>query len=123
MSNRFNFNNKIIKEIRALNANTAAQAPNLAIANLETFSIDFANASIIFKNFVYNLPEVNLNALGLDSGNLNLTFSSNVSYNYFVGNLGVLANANSNVYTYTNLFCYSFDLSEITTSVNLKNYT
>lgn len=119
---KFNYNNKIITAIKRYNANTAIYPANLTIANANVFSIDFANVSTILKNFINNLDEVNLNSLGLDSGNLNLTFSSNVSSNYFIGNIAVIANSNLNTYTYTTLFCYTFDFSQISSTINLKGY-
>jgi hypothetical protein len=121
MSN-FSYNQKIINAIRQYSANTLSSMSNLAVANSNIFSINYANISVILKNFILNIPEVNLNALGLDQGNLNLTFNSNVYNNYFIGNIGVLTNANTNTYTYTTLFCYTYTFDRIDASINLKGY-
>jgi hypothetical protein len=120
---KFSYNKKLINGIRRYSANTLADPSNLAVANANAFSINYANASPIFKNFLINLPEANLNALGLDQGNLNIKFSSNVSSNYFIGNLGVLTNVITGNYTYTTLFCYSINRDMINTSINIKDYT
>jgi len=119
---RFDYNKKIIATLRRYSANTLATPSNLAVANANAFSINYANASPIFKNFLINLPEANLNALGLDQGNLNIKFSSNVSSNYFIGNLGVLTNVITGTYTYTTLFCYSINRDMINASINIKDY-
>ena len=84
---RFNYNKKVIAKLKSYNANTAYGSPNLSVANSNAFTIEYANVSGILKNFITTLPNVNLETLGLDSGNLNLTFSTNVSTNYFVGNV------------------------------------
>jgi len=118
----FDYNKKIISAIRRYTANTIIEPANLSIANSNVYSINYANVSTILKNFILNIPEVNLNSLGLDQGNLNLKFNSNVSSNYFIGNIGVLTNANTATYTYTTLFCYTYSYDMITASINLKGY-
>lgn len=123
MSNyNFSYNKKIIDAIRYYSANTLSEMSNLTVANSNVYSINYANVSTILKNFILNIPEVNLNALGLDQGNLNLKFSSNIYSNYFIGNIGVLTNANTATYTYTTLFCYTYTFDRIDASINLKGY-
>ena len=119
---KFSYNKKLINAIRRYNANTLSNPTNLTVANSNVFSVDYSNVSAIFKNFIVKIPEVNLNAIGLDQGNLNLKFNSNVSSNYFIGNIGVLTDANANTYTYTTLFCYTQNFDMINTTINIKGY-
>lgn len=119
---RFNFNKKVIAKLKRYNANTAYGTTNLSIANSNAFTIDYANVSGILKNFILDLPNINVETLGLDSGNLNLTFSSNVSTNYFVGNVRHVNESNANVVNYYNLLCYTSNFSQITSTIHLKDY-
>lgn len=109
---RFNFNKKVVAQLKKYNANTAYDSPNVNTSIDNQFSVDYPNVSAIFKRFVQEVPEVNLDVLGIDSGNLNLIFSSNISTNYFVANVDP-----------DYLLCYSQDRDRITATINLKNYT
>lgn len=89
---------------------SANRPPNVNIALQEEFSIDYTNASIVTRQFIDNLKVYELSELGLDNGNLDIQFSSNVDYQFF------LANCNTE-----HLLCYSHTGSEITTTVWVKN--
>lgn len=108
---RFNFNTKVISQLKKYNANTAYNSPNVNVSILDSFSIDYPNVSVVLKSFIQELPEINLTYLGIDSGNLNVSFSSNISTNYFV------ANVDPNY-----LLCYSSNANVITSTIHLKDY-
>lgn len=108
---RFNYNQKIIGQLKKYNANTAYDSPNVNVSVLDQFSIDYPNVSVILKNFISELPEINLEYLGIDSGNLNIAFSSNISTNYFVANVDP-----------DYFLCYSRNNDRITATINLKDY-
>jgi len=119
---RFNYNKQVIAQLKKYKANTAVEMPNVNVATLDQFSIDYPNVSATLRRFIQDVPNVNVEALGLDSGNLNLIFSSNISTNYFQANIGQPSEANANVTVYYNFLCYTSTLDRISTTVYLKNY-
>lgn len=104
-------NKTVIAKLKEFMYDKSVNSPaNVEVALQESVSIDYPNSSIVTQQFIDGLAVYTLDELGLDNGNLNIQFSTNVTSQFF------LANCNTE-----HLLCYTFDGSAITTSTWVKN--
>ncbi len=106
------FNKTLVARIKEIVPYCVGEPGNVDVALNTSYSIDFSSSSVVLQQWMDGLAIYTPTSLGLSNANLNLTFSTNVSYPYF------LVNCNTE-----HLWCYSEDSSFISTSLWLQNFT
>ena len=120
---RFDYNERIIKDLRTLDSKSYAYPVDITNVIKSEYSVSVPSLGKVLREFIEEIPLLTDTHLGISHDSMNVEFQSTIFTSYFIANVVYPDPITPTTDLYAHLFCYTLDNKTITTSVNLIDYT